>query len=331
MEDEEALVGSAENVEEEVDQEPIQIESAKLPLLNRKKFIWMLIFIVLYIFIFVSTGTTIGVLVAVLPSDEIDEQPVTVRNTIEYQIQLTPDQRGNRNQVISNWFDTINSASSYLDLTYSLGNYSIRREYNVDPRPCGKDSYILRVREYTYYWKAGTATFDLKKSNKDRSTACAYPFTPVENVTSSEKCEEDMHKCDHKYARESRIYFDYYPTFERCKDVAKYFPDAFHLSTSQKNSYTGTSTIYGWYLFNYSGVLGNDTEYEISFTYRYSTEAIALSESKASDYAEMSIRISALNAGYSNSFNGDIKNDVQNVWHVLLDTYGTEDCGIVPY
>ena len=251
-----------------------------------------------------------------------------VRNTREYQIGDFKNMTDyiDRERMAQLWVDAVNNSSDYLNIDYSLGKKAIRGEYSVSVEKCNVDTYI-RVREYIQGELAGTSTMDIKGNSKLHWRACVYPYWPALEYfpISSQKCEKDLHVCDHKYSRETRISLNTStPLFNTCNDVFKYYP--FAGCDNMDNAITANTPLY-WWVYSYKGLVGTSA-YEISLTLRYASSAAAITGNEKPTDAEWSVRISTMYNGQSEQWDDMFVDDIESTWQSLIDIFSETTCGI---
>lgn len=252
-----------------------------------------------------------------------------VRNTIEYQVTELKEIH-NRSETIKTWMELINEHSKYLNLRG--GEEFIRSEFSINIGNCyfpDKDA-LFRVREVLSGDNKGKSTFDIKSNAYFQFSAARLPYWPAFDFlhASSQKCEKDVHECDSKYSRESRITLPSPPEFRVCGDLFQYFPftgvgkNAFDQPVSPKlKSF--------WWIYSIKGEV-ETSSYEISFTLKYPDEESALHGTVPPIDGEWSVRISTRNRGYSNSWDDEFKEDIENIYWKLARSIGTySSCNIL--
>ena len=256
-----------------------------------------------------------------------DDGTIYVKNTMEFQITNLGSMKTwyNRTSIVEQWIATFNENSKMIQLDINDGETLIRNEYSLSVDMCGVSTYI-RVREYLTGSSQGTSTLDIKGNSKIHWRACVYPYwPPLDKVSnSSQKCEKDIHECDSKYSRETRIYLEDFKTYDVCDDVFKYFPFAGSDQT-KANEPIKKNEDEPWYIYKYTGSVG-DSDYEISFTLRYHHEGDAMNETNPPFDGEWSIRITSTEHGYSDEWDEDFEADVQQTYDALVKEFSHETC-----
>ena len=335
---------------------PSERSVTKLLSLHKRKIIFSFVLLIVGLIVLVSVVTiVVPILVKFVPSDDngdgnnTDNNPPPgpspptsgnysnyqtqelVKNSAEYQIVLSSlSSWEHRIRQIDRWLAVINQNNSYVNLQSAYGNSSARNQYHIDT--IGQDKcncgYEFRVRDYVADYWAGNTYIDIKGNNHDKPTACNMPFWPA-NVfvsNSSQKCEWDVHSCNTKYSRETRVTFDYHKQFNYCKDLYELYPWAFNTTTSsQMETPISPSHVEYWWLMSFKGVMDGDTSYEISFTLRYNSANSALHGTDAPSYGEWSTRIFTVDNGHSDSFNQDVVDAVNASWLALQAEFGNAD------
>ena len=251
-----------------------------------------------------------------------------VKNTIEYQV-TELKQIHNRSESVQNWMAIINEHSKYLKL--QSGEEFIRSEFSINIGNCDfpdKDA-LFRVREVLFGDNKGKSTFDIKSNAYFQFSAARLPYWPAFHYlhASSQKCEKDVHECDSKYSRESRIALSSPPELRTCGDLFQYFPftgvgkSAFAQPVLPKvKSF--------WWIYSIKGEV-ETSSYEISFTLKYPDEESALRGTVPPIDGEWSVRISTSNYGYSSSWDDEFKEDIETVYWKLASAIGTySSCNI---
>ena len=251
-----------------------------------------------------------------------------VKNTIEYQIEklAATSNITDRMGSVERWIKLFNENSELIELDMKNGEGLVRNQYSVSVHTCMIDTYI-RVREYLTGSEAGKSTMDIKGNSKIQWRACNYPFWPALDYIgiSYQKCEEDIHdECEHKYSRDTRIFFDSFQSYNVCSDVFKYYPFA-GSDKSLSDAPVKPNEKENWWIYRYLGSFGT-SDYEISFTLKYHELDDAMNETHPPFYGEWSIRITTLDHGFSDEWDEIFKADVEKAYHAIVVDMSEAEC-----
>jgi len=256
-----------------------------------------------------------------------------IYHSSEYQITLDDlSHWKNREAELAKWIENINADISYLNVERKDVNCSARYQYKIDASGSNRcsNSKEFRVRDYISDYWAGNTMIDIKGNEGDESVAYNLPFWPAEQYNSLEnshqKCEKDVHSCNDKYARETRIYFEYHPLFSTCFDLLQLYPWAFSgMSVSARSHQVAVTETGYWWVGSYFGIMDGDTKYEITWTLEYHNKDDAIYGTAAPYYGEWSIRIYTVSDGLSENYNPDVQQATFNLWTSLQSTFGNRD------
>jgi hypothetical protein len=298
--------------------------------LIKRKIIFLLATLMVVLLIVVAAVIIIPSVLVLLGGSE-DGPPM--KTTTEYQITLDVKPWDHRQAEFIDWINAINQYSSYLDLSPENVNASVRLEYDLEVKGNDHcyDSAQVRVRDYVYGYYNGGTTVDSKGNNKDETIACSMDLGPSEEYADScsRKCEHDRHVCptSDKYSQETRIFFpDTQPALATCADVLALFPGIFpSLPADKQSNPVSTPSAMPWWLGSYIGTFDEDTNYEISFTLRYSSVDLAINGTTTPIYGEWSIRVTTEDGGLSTDYNPDIIADMESLYRSLIDQFGSPD------
>ena len=294
------------------------------------------IMILFALFALFVTGLTLGLVFrCTTPSSSKPfDFDMHMKNTTEMQIDLKDyDTWIDRDAKMDDWIATMNKHSNYLDTSNAVITNTVRKQYEIDAGSC-KSDIEYRVREFSDWEDGhGEATIDSKVNDKDMSIACTAPIAPGPSylATSSEKCELDRHECcrDDKYSREGRIHFapGTYSFPKQCSDMAELYPGQFeNLDEEHMNKSPSKGSTSYWYERKYIGYM-DDSKYEITFAIRYhSLEKAEAGDIEHPNQGEWSIRLYALNDGFSEKWNDDVYDDTLDLYDTLVNIYGEKGC-----
>jgi len=248
-----------------------------------------------------------------------------LKHSQEYQLKLDVEQWTNRDEMLRIW----NQAVMELNPTFNLTGRKIKEviweEYKLDATECKSDA-TFRVRDYV---AKGKTTIDIKENAEDdEEKACSYPFWPSSKLLekSSQKCEEDIHKCFRKFSRKTKVEFRNITSFHTCLDLVTVYPwafgslDMYHLENKlliEKNRSP-------WWVASLSGRI-DDTKFGIEFTLEYDTMEEALNPTHPPKSGEWSIRIFTRQSGFSTDWDEKIVSETNKLWEEMGARFGGPD------
>ena len=261
--------------------------------------------------------------------EEPDPNGEFIRNTSEYQIDYENITAWiDRDLMVEAYLEVCNR-SPLLDISMNDGQFSVRIQYMLltgGERRCYNKREI-RVREYISGYNEGISYVDIKNNSEDRLEACDVPLWPADEYLddSRQKCETDIHQCDNKFSRETRIFFDEPQEIITCRDLLHLYPWAFdELPEDKQLNQLAVDKYYFWWIASFKGMM-DDTNYEMSFTLKYETSEDAISGDVAPIYGEWSIRIYTEDDGGSDEYNPEVQNAAYDLWINLSETFGNSD------
>ena len=135
----------------------------------------------------------------------------------------------------------------------------------------------------------------------------AVPATPAEayREKSVQKVEQDVHACDVRWSRGTRLFLDYSPKIETIEDVAALFPVEENFPGMQRlTPQTKRQSLDAYYWqSSYRGHVTSGLEYKITFTIMYSSIEDAFTDgSKPKKDGEFSFRLFGRDNGFSRDF-----------------------------
>jgi hypothetical protein len=251
--------------------------------------------------------------------------------TAEYQIKLVNVRAWqDREERISDWMSFMQDHSRFLNVSATTQSTLVRYQYFLDLsgwRHC-RSNHEIRVREFERI-ETGEAgiTVDLKESTSTAAKSLLLPFWPAPELKASQKCEEDIHECESKFSRETRISL---ARNERqlvtCSDMRGLFPWLMSPSKIREQNELSVLRIQHWWVREYSGMLNDTTKFKVSFTLRYLNDQAAHDESLAPTSGEWSIRIYSIDSGLSAQWDDEVRNDTKECWQQLIRRFGNGDC-----
>ena len=309
-----------------------------------------------------------GIVLGQAPPPFPDVKKEALRNTSEYQITLDMKAVGNNRTVIISKILSILSNFTGLPFDANNGAEAVRNQHVVnDVKSSCVDGPQIRVRDYVTGPKTGGTTVDIKGnsgSNKQGSVdfpyypGPAFPDSPYSEPegnpapSSFQKVEKDVHPCDFKYSRETRIFFEYPPAIETCHDLLHMFPWAFpNLPANKQDNKLSTGTIEHWWVLEHSAYLYSSegkaqgtqhpgvistgegeedttkghtgTRCESTVTLKYSSVSDAVS-GKNPSYGEWSLRIYSTDDGLGD-WDSVVVAAVSNMYQQMLTQVGDPD------
>jgi len=261
------------------------------------------------------------------PTDPIELAKIATNNvklTREYQIDLDRDYfKRNRNQKVDEFLAWLRASSNGLfDISredmleeiyhrYSYGGYA--------------KHLIIRVRDFVYGPRKGMTTLDFKIREGETMVSMlnlegSIPAKPwYESAVL--KVEQDIHACDTRWSRGSRIFLDHSPVLDTIADYAMYFPDVYKLGTFEPESPLKLQgfNVFTWQLSSLA-TLPNGLHYKLTFTFTFKTleEAINPETSVMKKDGELSLRLYADNLGWSRTFNPEHLEFVNDLYEKMI-------------
>merc|ERR1712137_259507 len=253
---------------------------------------------------------------------DIPEQNKLIKFAREYQLSLDVSPITNRSDFVESWVHEWNKASTYIQLDPTGLISATRTQFYLDTTQCNLEQEF-RVRNFG----SGdvVASLDIKSSDTSKST-CNSPFWPQDIfvANSTQKCERDIHESGFsKYSRISKIHFDEVRSFNTCVDLATYFPWAFaELRPFQWNLpvvINEKRQVQYWWSGEIKGT-EKGVKYKLESSLRYHNIEEREEESTPS-LGELSIRIFSNDGGYSDDWNQEIIEDVENAWQFMKNKF----------
>lgn len=256
-----------------------------------------------------------------------------IKNTTESQIDINDtDEWVDRDARVREWNAITNEASVYLDTNLAQVEQNTRIQQLLSPKLCSSN-YEFRTRVNIDGDSSGDGYIDIKGNNNDMEKACTMPFdiAPIYQTNSSQKCELDLHECkgDDKYSRESRVFFkNYFPEIETCKDLLNIYPNCFPtIVDGYYDAALSVRSTQTWWANKFTGILDDDTRYEITFTLRYHSTEDALAALNVTNgikpaSGEWSIRLYSLGDGFTDEWNADVVADIAAMYKTLMEKKG---------
>ena len=189
----------------------------------------------------------------------IEETPVALQRTIEYQLKLNPEVWRNKTKAMMDFYGYLEEVSG-IRLPLNKFELDGRIQNNIVITNCTREDTSIRLRTYVFGPKTNSTTLDAKKNvDLDVKYGEFFPIDPsakhFENAV--QKIEKDVHPCHYKYSRETRITdmpkgFLFYT----CKEISQFFPGITQgVSEEVLQRRVGYTSNESWLLYSYSGYL----------------------------------------------------------------------------
>jgi len=253
--------------------------------------------------------------------------PSEIRHTKEYQITIKQTDWVIRDHSIQIWVNKMNELLPELNLTEHNRETRIYAQtgYGVHGSDHCRASHKMHVRgrNFTNGKFAGSTSLDFKQSGYDWES-CPLPLWPSESAMghSVQKCEHDIHPCFSKHSRVTKLYFSNYTQFHTCGDLVHFLPDAFYkIDESYHNNPIKQKSRTWVHLTEYSGILGGDTDFSVSFDIRYKTRDLAKYGKEKPSHGEFSIRLSCVkdrDTFYGSEWNEEVLDAVDQLYFNLV-------------
>ena len=268
---------------------------------------------------------TVVVLVRVpLPPTPDYEQPEDIRYSAEYQIALDPKESWNpREPMIVHWINSMNEfANGTIVLRREDAIESMYLAWHMPISKCNTDDAKLRIRNYVSGPKTGQVTVDIKKDGDSYKDVLNLPYWPGEEFKnrSTEKLEKDVHPCFGKYALETRLFLNYVPQINKCKDIQPLFPGILYkCSEDEMSKKLSNETQDYYYNLQWSGKMLDASDYQITFEIQYFQNLARAASGNQNIYdGEWSIRLFAVNGSTFDQASVDF---TDNFFYKLVQRY----------
>ena len=270
--------------------------------------------------LFAILGSNIALIVS-YEGDKGLEQPPELEMTAEFQMTLNSDAWKIRNDMLFTFFNYFEQISGFPFSEHDIvQNYRIQTYFHPDNCSAGKWDMEFRLRNYVWGPAANTTTLDAKIGDISYTEGLIAPLEPSDDLLkdSFQKLEHDVHPCDKKYSRESRVQgIPFQPIIKTCGDLHRYYPYIWSDDTAHK---TATETTPGyWYTGVYEGNFSNGVKFKSDITLKYDTLEMVYNDNTVSNpppTGEFSLRIWSTHVGHG-PWNETSFNEISE-WHQLL-------------
>ena len=252
-------------------------------------------------------------------------QPTELEMTMEFQIVLRTGDWADRNRELNNFFSYFQEISGYPFLDDQImENYRVQNYFHPDN--CSTSWNVdFRLRSYYYGPWTGSSTLDAKISSISYDEGLIAPMEPSDDQLedSFQKLEHDIHTCNDKFSRETRVQdIPYQPTYNKCGDIHALFP--YLWSDSSNNKFLNESDPEYWYTGIYSGIFDNGLTFKSDVTLEYtSQEDVGKGVGAVPKSGEYSLRIWSTHLGHG-PWDQDAVDEVNDWYYKLVEKFSSD-------
>ena len=282
----------------------------------------LIFFIICMFIIFLIIGSNAALSLSLF-QDRGYYQPSELEFTAEFQINLYPHDWAIRNEMFKEFFDYFEMISGFqFSATSPEENYRNQIHY-VHMSQChpGKWDIEFRYRNIFMGPDVNSSTLDAKLGTIPYEEGLIAPLYPADDLLahSDQKLELDVHPCEKKYSRESRVSkLPSYPVLKTCGDFHRYYPHIWSNETADIEVPQGQ--LQYWYSGVYRGTFENGATFKADVTLKYShTDDLLNGDKKAKNLptiGEFSLRVWAPQGGHA-PWNKTVFDEI-TWWHELL-------------